>query len=526
MDDLFMARCQMGMSLAFHIVFAAIGIGLPLMMCIAEWLWLRTGDDVYHELAKRWSKIAAILFAVGAVSGTVLSFELGLLWPHFMEWSGEIIGLPFALEGFAFFTEAIFLGIYLYGWNLVPRAVHLASGVLVAVSGLLSGLFVVLANGWMNTPTGFKIQMPSGFKVHMPAGAGLPGGAASNPIIVDPITLVTNPDLRNPLGKPVEIDPVAAMFNPAGIPEAVHMLIACYAATAFMFAGIHAYCLLKDKRNVFHRRAMALSLVIGAVMAIVQPLTGDVLAKMVAERQPVKLAAFESLFDTKEGAPLLIGGVPDVAAEKVNFAIEIPHALSFLAYSDFNAKVKGLKEFPKELWPNIPLVHYCFQIMVACGMIMSLVSLWAGVHYVRRRNMLDSKAFLWALTACAPLGFIAIETGWIVTEVGRQPWVIQGVMRTKDAVTPMPGLAVPFITFTGLYLFLAVIVVWLVYRQVAKSPVVHESLGEPGPEKLTMDVGPLLEKPSERESSPELPAEPVPKLPAEPAPETPSEGES
>lgn len=525
MDDLFMARCQMGMSLAFHIVFAAIGIGLPLMMCIAEWLWLRTGDDVYHELAKRWSKIAAILFAVGAVSGTVLSFELGLLWPKFMEWSGEIIGLPFALEGFAFFTEAIFLGIYLYGWKLVPRAVHLASGVIVAISGLLSGLFVVLANGWMNTPTGFKIQMPAGADLGAtgttPVGAATanPVGAelgvtassplssgiavasnpataevaSSHPVIVDPETLVANPNFHNPLGTPIDIDPVAAMFNPAGLPEALHMLIACYAATAFMFAGIHAYCLIKDRRNVFHRRALALSLALGAAMAILQPLTGDVLAKMVAERQPVKLAAFESLFDTKEGAPLLIGGIPDVEAGKVNFAIEIPHGLSFLAYTDVNAEVRGLKEFPRELWPNIPFVHYCFQIMVASGVIMSLIAFLAGVHFVRRREMLDSRAFLWAMSASAPLGFIAIEAGWMVTEVGRQPWIIQGVMRTKDAVTPMPGLMVPFLTFTALYLFLAVIVVWLIYRQVANSPVVYGKVCDVAPDSPAK--GDLMDEP-------------------------------
>lgn len=237
MNDLLIARSQMGMSLAFHIIFAAIGIALPLMMCIAEWLWLRTGDDVYFELAKRWSKGAAILFAVGAVSGTVLSFELGLLWPGFMQWSGEIIGLPFALEGFAFFTEAIFLGIYLYGWKLVPKPAHLAAGIVVSVSGALSALFVVLANGWMNTPTGFRLEN----------------------------------------GKPVDISPIDAMFNPAGLPEAAHMIIAAYAATAFLVGGIHAFMLRKDKSNLFHRRALAISLALGGFMSIIQPVSGDML---------------------------------------------------------------------------------------------------------------------------------------------------------------------------------------------------------------------------------------------------------
>ncbi len=434
MIDLVMARWQMGMSLAFHIVFAAIGIALPFLMCVAEWLWIKTGDDVYHELAKRWSKGAAILFAVGAVSGTVLSFELGLLWPGFMKWAGEIIGLPFALEGFAFFTEAIFLGIYLYGWKLVPKLAHLTAGVVVAVSGALSGLFVVLANGWMNTPTGFRL--------------------------VD--------------GKPTDIDPLAAMLNPAGIPEAVHMLIACYAATAFLMAGIHAFMLLKDKANVFHRRALAIALTTGSIMSIIQPVSGDVLAQMVAHVQPVKLAAMEAHYETRSGAPLLLGGIPDDEQGKVIGAIEIPYGLSILAYHNPNAIVKGLKEFPKEHWPPVAVVHYCFQVMVACGTIMMLVSIWAGAVSAKTRKLPDSTLFLRTLVWTAPLGFLAIETGWMVTEIGRQPWVVHAIMYTKDAVTPMTGLAVSFTMFSLLYLFLGAIVAWLIYRQIAKSPIITE----------------------------------------------------
>lgn len=215
MDDLLIARCQMGMSLVFHIIFASAGIAMPLLMVIAEWLWLRTRQEVYLSLAKRWAKGSAILFAVGAVSGTVLSFELGLLWPKFMAFAGPIIGMPFSLEGFAFFTEAIFLGIYLYGWDRVRPVAHLASGMLVAVSGAFSGLFVVIANGWMNTPTGFRLVN----------------------------------------GQAVDVDPVRAMLNPAGLPETLHMLIAAYSATGFVVAGIHAWLLLRDRSNCFHRTA-------------------------------------------------------------------------------------------------------------------------------------------------------------------------------------------------------------------------------------------------------------------------------
>ena len=433
MDDLLAARSQMAMSLAFHIIFAAIGIAMPLLMIIAEWKWLRTKDEIYLTLAKRWAKGTAILFAVGAVSGTVLSFELGLLWPGFMGYAGSIIGMPFSLEGFAFFTEAIFLGIYLYGWQRVPPRAHLFAGAMVAVSGALSGIFVVIANAWMNAPAGFRL--------------------------VD--------------GKLVDIDPVAAMMNPAALPQTLHMTLAAYAATGFVVAGIHAFMLLRDPRNRFHKAALAIALGVGGVTAILQPLSGDLLAKTVAKTQPVKLAAFEGQFQTEQGAPLRVGGIPDETASVTRYAIEVPYALSMLAYGDPNATVKGLNDFRADERPPVAVVHIAFQVMVACGVAMMLVALWGAWRYVRaRRNekWLESKWFLRLLVAAAPLGFIAIETGWVVTEVGRQPWIIYGVMRTSEAVTPMPGLVVPFITFTVLYVLLAIVTVWLLLRQVAASP--------------------------------------------------------
>jgi len=423
----------MAMSLAFHIIFAAIGIAMPLLMIIAEWKWLRTKDEIYLTLAKRWAKGTAILFAVGAVSGTVLSFELGLLWPGFMGYAGSIIGMPFSLEGFAFFTEAIFLGIYLYGWQRVPPRAHLFAGAMVAVSGALSGIFVVIANAWMNAPAGFRL--------------------------VD--------------GKLVDIDPVAAMMNPAALPQTLHMTLAAYAATGFVVAGIHAFMLLRDPRNRFHKAALAIALGVGGVTAILQPLSGDLLAKTVAKTQPVKLAAFEGQFQTEQGAPLRVGGIPDETASVTRYAIEVPYALSMLAYGDPNATVKGLNDFRADERPPVAVVHIAFQVMVACGVAMMLVALWGAWRYVRaRRNekWLESKWFLRLLVAAAPLGFIAIETGWVVTEVGRQPWIIYGVMRTSEAVTPMPGLVVPFITFTVLYVLLAIVTVWLLLRQVAASP--------------------------------------------------------
>ena len=433
MPDLLAARAQMAMSLAFHIVFAAVGIAMPALMVIAERRWQTTGDGVYLDLAKRWAKGTAILFAVGAVSGTVLSFELGLLWPGFMEYAGAIIGMPFSLEGFAFFTEAIFLGIYLYGWNRIAPRAHLAAGVIVAASGALSGIFVVIANAWMNAPTGFDVVG----------------------------------------GRPVNVDPLRAMANPAAFSQTLHMTLAAYAATGLAVAGIHAFILLRrpaSPRSRFHRHALGVALLVGAPAAILQPLSGDVSARFVARYQPAKLAAMEGQFRTERGAPLRVGGWPDAERRETPYALEIPRALSLLAFHDPNAEVRGLEAFPRDEWPPVAIVHVAFQVMVALGSAMALVSLWAAVLGWRRRG--DIAAHPWllrALVVTAPMGFLAIEAGWTVTEVGRQPWIVYGVLRTADAVTPVPGLVVPFVTFTLLYCLLGVITAWLLYRQIVKT---------------------------------------------------------
>jgi cytochrome d ubiquinol oxidase subunit I len=419
----------MGFSLAFHIIFAVAGIALPLMMVIAEALWLKTGDEIYKSITKRWARGTAVLFAVGAVSGTVLSFELGLLWPEFMKWAGSIIGLPFALEGYAFFTEAIFLGIYLYGWDKVSKSMHLLSGCIVALSGALSAVFVVIANALMNAPVGFKLV----------------GNVAT------------------------EIDPIMAMTSPAAFPQVLHMLIAAYAAIGLLAAGVHAFLLLRDKQNVFHRRALGICLALGCTMALAEPLSGDILAQMVAHTQPIKLAALEGQFDTMRGAPLRIGGLPDVDKRETPFSIELPKMLSVLAFHELDAEVKGLNDFPRDVWPPVLLVHLNFQIMVACGVIMGLVSLWAGALYAKTKKLPDSTVFLKTLVCISPLGLLAIESGWMVTELGRQPWVIHGVLRTSHAVTPMPGLWLPFTTFLFVYIALAVIVVALLFREFSHS---------------------------------------------------------
>lgn len=429
MSDLLAARGQMAMSLAFHIIFAVLGIGMPLLMVLAEREWMRTGEAVWLDLAKRWAKGTAILFAVGAVSGTVLSFELGLLWPGFMEYAGAIIGMPFSLEGFAFFTEAIFLGVYLYGWNrLTPRA-HWWSGVAVTVSGTISGVFVVLANAWMNAPTGFRL--------------------------VD--------------GRPVDIDPIAAMLNPAALPQALHMTLAAFAATGIAIAGISAVALRRDPTIRVHRAALRLALWVAVPASLLQVVSGDLSAKFVAEHQPVKLAAMEGHFETARGAALRIGGIPDEAAGVTRYAIEVPTMLSVLAFGDPDAEVKGLEAVPRDEWPPVLITHLAFQVMVGLGTLMAVASLWVVMCWVRRRDVVADRRLLTLLAWLMPAGFIAVEAGWVVTEVGRQPWIIQGVMRTADAVTPIPGLAAPFALFTLLYLFLGAVVCWLLWTQIVKG---------------------------------------------------------
>src|SRR6266852_5183239 len=412
MDVLF-ARGQMGLSLAFHIVFAVAGIAMPALMVIAEAIWHRTGDDAYYNLAKNWSKGTAVLFAVGAVSGTVLSFELGLLFPRFMEQAGPVIGMPFSLEGFAFFTEAIFLGIYLYGWQRVSRAMHIVSGIIVALSGLASAAFVLVANAWMNVPRGFRVVN----------------------------------------GRFIDIDPIAAMDTPFAAHEILHMVVAAYMATGFAVAGIHAFAILRGSATRFHRRALTISLFLAIPFALVQPLIGDFAGKQVARYQPLKLAAMERLERTEKSAPIRIG------------PIEVPGALSWIAYGDRNAVVRGLREWPRSDWPH-PIVRTSFRAMVALGMWMAAVSAYAILLRLRRRPWTDNRILLWLLVITAPMGFLAIEFGWIVTEMGRQPWIIYGVMRTASSVTPMQGLAVPFTIFMAVYVLLAVTVISILRSQV------------------------------------------------------------
>ncbi|NUY80555.1 cytochrome ubiquinol oxidase subunit I [Flavobacterium sp. MAH-1] len=425
MDNLDAARLQMAFTLMFHIVFACIGMVMPFFMVVSHFKWLKTRNPIYLTLTKAWQKGVAIFFVTGAVSGTALSFELGLLWPGFMKHAGPIIGMPFSLEGAAFFVEALAIGFYLYGWNKINEKFHWLTGVIVGVSGVASGILVVSANSWMNAPSGF--------------------------------------DYIN--GQYVNIDPVKALLNDAWFSQALHMTLAAFAATGFAVAGIHAWQVYRKHNPAVHAKAFHIAIIFGGIAALLQPLSGDIAAKDVAKRQPVKLAAMEAHYETEKGAPLYIGGIVDEKNKTVSHKIEITKGLSFLSFGDFDAEVKGLNDFPKDELPPVAIPHYAFQVMVGMGGIMALAALFYFIS-VRKRKWWENSKFWLLFAILAPTGYIALEAGWVVTEVGRQPWIIHKVMRTKDAVTPMPGMIYSFWFYVLLYTILTLTVIWLMRRQI------------------------------------------------------------
>ncbi|WP_052266368.1 cytochrome ubiquinol oxidase subunit I [Pedobacter kyungheensis] len=433
MDDFIAARSQMALSLGFHIIFSCIGMVMPFFMAVSHYKWLKTNNEVYKNLTKAWSKGVAIFFATGAVSGTMLSFELGLLWPKFMDHAGPIFGMPFSLEGTAFFIEAIALGFFLYGWNKLNKWFHWFTGMVVGVSGLASGILVVAANAWMNSPAGF--------------------------------------DFAN--GQYLNIDPIQAMFNKAWFSQALHMCLAAFTATGFAVAGVHALMILRDRNREFHLKAFKIAAVFACIGALLQPLSGDISAKDVAKRQPAKLAAMEALYKSEKPAPLLIGGIVNEQDKTVSGAIKIPGALSFLAHGDFGAEVKGLDQIPENEHPPVAVTHYAFQVMVGIGTLLMLIALVYFFNLVKKRSLLEQPWLLKLFVMAIPLGYIALEAGWVVTEVGRQPWIIYGIMRTKDAVTPMPGIAYSFYIFSAIYFSLSIIVTFLLYRQIKMVPVLY-----------------------------------------------------
>jgi len=428
---LLQARQMQALSFAVHIPLVCFGIAFPAMILFVEWLHLRTGDPLYRTLARRWTRIMAALFAVGVITGTILSFEMGLLWPQFTSTFGSVFGLGFAVEGFSFFMEAIFIGIYVYGWDrLSPRA-HLLSGVPIAIAGFTGSLFVIAVNAWMNHPSGFRMVA----------------------------------------GRAVDVHPLKALFANGFLwPELAHMYLAGYIVCGFLVAGAYAVGRLRGKWGRYERTALAIPLTIAALASPVQVLVGDWAARDVAVQQPIKLAALEGLAKTTKGAPEHLLGW--YSGEKVKYGIAIPKLLSFLAFHNPEATVQGLDTVPKDRQPPINVVRIAFQTMVGIGTLLALLGVVLLFVRVRRKRLPESVWFYRAVALAGPAALVALIAGWVTTEVGRQPWVVYHVMLTSQAVTGAGGIVVGYATLALVYVGVACAVAWIL-RRLARAPL-HE----------------------------------------------------
>jgi cytochrome bd ubiquinol oxidase subunit I len=422
------ARQMQALSFSVHIPLVCFGISFPVMILFAEARWLRTGDPVYRELARRWGRVMIGLFGIGVITGTILSFEMGLLWPNFTATFGGVFGLGFAIEGFSFFVEAIFIGIYVYGWNRLSPRLHLLTGIPIVITGFTGSLMVISVNAWMNHPTGFKL-------LH---------------------------------GKVIDADPWKALLgNSYFWNELVHMYLAGYMVSGFLLAGVYAFARLRGRWGRYERAAITIPLMLAVLASIAQGPVGDWAARDVATTQPVKLAAIEGLAHTTRGAPEHLLGLYEHG--KVEFGIEIPHLLSVLSFHSWDAKVIGLDSVPTSQQPPVNVVRFSFQTMVGIGTLLGALSLFALWVRLRRRRLPDSPWFYRALILAGPLSVVALIAGWVVDEVGRQPWVVYHVMPTADAVTGAPGIPVGYGALVVVYALVAAGLVWML-RRLANRP--------------------------------------------------------
>jgi cytochrome bd ubiquinol oxidase subunit I len=427
-ENLYPARMQMALSLGWHIIFACFGIAFPLITVFTEWRGYKRGDAALTELAHTWAKAMGVLFAAGAVSGTLLSFEMGILWPGLMDRFGEVFGFPFVLEGFAFFIEAIFVGVYLFGWNRLSPKAHMLSALPMILSGPAGAFFVVAANAWMNNPTGFRLDEQ---------------------------------------GRVTDAQPWAAMFGPSTWPQVTHMLLAAYMVTGFTIASVYAVGMLRGRRDRRHRLGLLIPLTFAAVLTPVQIGVGDWIANTVADNQPVKLAAMEGQYETTAGARLSVGGI--YVDDELHYALEIPNGLSLLVHHDPDGVVLGLEEFPVDERPPVNVVHLAFDIMVGLGSALLLLAGWFAWTWWRRRRIPRTAWFLRAVAVSGLAAIVAMEAGWVTTEVGRQPWIVYRVMRVEEAVTGASGIPLGYATVALVYAALTVIAVVLL-RRVARTP--------------------------------------------------------
>lgn len=394
-DALLPARNQMALSLGAHIILACFGMAMPAMIYVLHRKGIN-GDDAALELAKRWSKIAGVLFAIGAVSGTILSFEMGLLWPGLMEKYGDVLGTAFALEGISFFVEAIFLGIYVYGWDRVPPKKHILMLIPMVLAGISGSFFVVSVNAWMNSPEGF--------------------------IEID--------------GVVVDVDPLAAIFNSAVPLQFLHMFFAAYMVAGFSLSSVYAVGWLRGRRGRLQQLGILVPLAFAAVLTPLQPIVGHFAGQRIADEQPIKLAAIEGLAHSEERAPVVLGGVFRDGELQGEIVVPIPGLASFLAQNSFDAEIIGLNEVPLDEQPPVNIVRFSFQIMVGIGTALVGLVAVAGYRWWKKRDtFFDSVWMLRGISVSGVAAIVAMETGWITTEVGRQPWIVHGLMRTEEAVT-------------------------------------------------------------------------------------------
>jgi cytochrome bd ubiquinol oxidase subunit I len=426
---LFEARQMQALSLAVHIPLVCFGLAFPTLVLFTEWRHLRTGEEVYRTLARRWSRVMLTLFAFGVVTGTILSFEFGLLWPAFMSTFGSVFGLGFALEGFSFFVEAIFIGIYAYTWDRLGPRIHFLTGIPIAISGITGSLFVISVNGWMNHPTGFRVV---GQKV-------------------------------------TDVRPWHALFgNPYFWHEFFHMYFAGFIVTGFLLAGPYAWQMIHGRNGRYERTALAIPLAVAALAAPVQIVVGDWAARDVAKDQPVKLAAMEGLAHTTDGASEHVLGWYD--GHEVVDGIAIPDLLSILAFHTPHAKVIGLDSVPAADRPPVNVVRIAFQTMVGIGTGLAALGVLYLYVRIRKRRLPRPRWFYWAVVAAGPASIVALIAGWITTEVGRQPWVVYGYMKTAQAVTGANGIPVGYGVLCLVYLGLVVALAWVLAR-LARAPI-------------------------------------------------------
>ncbi|HZA58670.1 MAG TPA: cytochrome ubiquinol oxidase subunit I [Solirubrobacterales bacterium] len=399
-SNLLAARNQMAFTLGFHIVLACLGVAFPAIMLIAEYRGRRHGDPDALRLAERWSRAVAVLFAVGAVTGTVLSFEMGLLWPHFMERFGDAVGIGFAIEGLFFFTEAIFIAIYIYGWKRLPGWAHFWSGIPIFIAGLGGAASVVAVNSWMNQPAGFELDAQ---------------------------------------GNVTDVSPWEVLTNPASGYEIPHMILAAYMVAGFGVASVYAVGMLKGRRDRYHRVGFLIPFTVACIVTPIQIFVGDTAAREIADHQPAKFAAMECVYETGPDQTEWIGGICQDG--EVKHGIGLPGVDSFLVGWSTDTVVTGLDQIPDDEEPQaLTLLHTSFDVMVGIGSALLALAAWFAFVWWRRRDLPQTVWFLRAAAVSGLASIIALEAGWIVTEVGRQPWIVQGHMKVENAVTDAQGL--------------------------------------------------------------------------------------